>query len=75
MIEVGATNRELKDRAGTGYDQDELRENATARWLQYLVEDRFVFDGWTLSSNFVSCSSGCMRIIIPSTGALDYYTI
>ena len=71
LIEAEAANRELKDRAGTSYDRDELREHATTRWLEYLVEDRLVFDGLTPSPNFVSCTSGCMRAIIPSTGDLD----
>ena len=53
LIEVGATDRESKDQEGIGYDQEEMRERATsARWLEYLVEDKLVFDGLTLSPSF-----------------------
>jgi len=37
LIEAGATDWELKDQEGTGYDREELREHAIARWSEYLV--------------------------------------
>ena len=47
MIESRATYREPKNRDGTGHDREELRENATATWSEYLVEGRLVVDGLT----------------------------
>ena len=44
LIEVGAADWEPKDHAGTRYDREELREHATTRWLEYLVEGRLVVD-------------------------------
>ena len=50
MIEARVADRELKNRAGTGCDQEELREfTASARWLEYLVEGRLVVDVLTPS--------------------------
>jgi len=61
-----------KERAGTGYDREELREATTSSiWSEYLVEGRLVIDGMTPKPQFVSCTSGSMRVIIPGTGALD----
>lgn len=63
------TNREPKEQAGTQYDREELRESTTSsRWSEYLVEGRLVVNG--LSPSFVSCISGGMTTIVPSTGAL-----
>ena len=47
MIESRAANQEPKDRAGTGHDREELRENVTVTWSKYLVEGRLVVDGLT----------------------------
>ena len=51
MIESRAADREPKDRAGIGYDREELREseNLTATWSEYLVEGRLVVDVLTPS--------------------------
>lgn len=46
-------DRESKDQAGIGYNREELREHATTRWSEYLVEGRLVIDGLTPSHNFV----------------------
>ena len=45
LIEAGAADREPMDRAGTGYEEKELRESTTStRWSEYLVEGRLVVD-------------------------------
>ena len=49
LIEARAADQEQEDRAGTGYDREELREHATARWSEYLVEGRLVVDALTPS--------------------------
>ena len=38
LIEASDADLELKDRVGIGYDREELREDVTARWSEYLVE-------------------------------------
>ena len=47
MIESRVADREPKDRASTGHDREELRENVTTTWSKYLVEGRLVIDGLT----------------------------
>jgi len=68
-----AANLEPKDWAGTRYDQEELREctHYISQMVSVSCMGRLVVDGLTPSPSFVSCISGCMRAIIPCTGALD----
>lgn len=59
LIEGGASDKESQDRAGTEYNREELRENATStRWSEYLAEGILAVDGLTPSPNFVSCTKG-----------------
>ena len=57
LIESGAAYRESKDQTSIRYNQEELRENSIARWSEYIF--------------FMSCTIGCIRVIIPCMGALD----
>ena len=43
LIEVGDADRESKDREGTGYDREELRESTTsARWSLCLAWENWL---------------------------------